>query len=81
VGLTRDISVGGVFVYTDSPPPKNADLNMNLFFPSSLAGKEDVEITTKARVLRLALTAPGKECGFAAVSRSISLKRKKQAKT
>jgi hypothetical protein len=78
-GRTRDISTKGMFVYTDSLPPQDAEVRAVFSFPSSSSLVEaGVQVTTRARVLRLEPAPPGKtDGGFALVSQSFALRRKK----
>ena len=51
-GLTRDISLKGLFVYSDSPPPAKADLQVEVFFASITGANTNLQLRTKALVLR-----------------------------
>ena len=51
---------------------------MELFFPSSALVEAGLQMTTRARVLRLEPATPGKtDGGFAVVSQSLALRRRK----
>jgi hypothetical protein len=77
-GRTRDISTGGMFVYTDSLPPQDAEVQTMFSFPASSLVAAGVQMATKARVLRLEPAEPGKaEAGFALVSHSFALRRQR----
>jgi len=77
-GRTRDISTRGMFVYSDSLPPRDTEVRTQLFFPSSRLVEAGVEMSMRARVLRREPATPGKtNGGFAVVSRSFVLRRRK----
>ena len=80
-GLTRDISTQGVFVYTDSLPPHDASVRVELILPSASPVEDGPRMVAKARTLRLEPAGPGKsDGGFAAVfSKPVSLLRNRKA--
>ena len=70
-GLTRDISLNGLFVYSDFPPPANADLQAKMFFASITGANTNLQLRTKALVLRREpATRRGEPQGFALLNRS-----------
>jgi hypothetical protein len=76
-GTTRDISTKGMYVYSDALPPPDAELRTVFSFPAPPMAEDGVEMTTKARVVRLDAAGPGKTgAGFALMSRSIALRRR-----
>ena len=80
-GRARNISIGGMFVYSDSLPPRDTEVRVELFFPSSQLVEAGVQMTTRARVLRLQPATPGKtDGGFAVVSQSFGMRRRKSTR-
>jgi len=70
-GLTRDISPKGLFIYSDSQPPAKADLQVEVFFASITGANTDLQLRTKALVLREEpATRRGEPHGFALLNRS-----------
>ena len=81
-GTTRDIGTGGMFVYSDSLPPAHTEVRMELFMASSPLEGSGLEMTTRARVLRLEPATDGKPTGgFAVASQSLSMRRRKSSGT
>lgn len=77
-GLTRDISSKGIFVYTDSLPPQDTKIQTEFSFPTSSPVEIGVQVTARARVVRLEPATPGKtDGGFALVNESFALRRKR----
>jgi PilZ domain len=75
-GLTRDISSGGVFVYSNSLPEQDAVVQMKLALPSSTLAERGMRMRMKGRVLRLQPATPATGLGgFAATCRPLSLRR------
>ena len=80
-GRTRDISAKGMFVCSDSLPPRDTEVRIELFFPSSQLIEAGVQMTSKASVLRLEPATPCKtDGGFAVVSQSFALRRRKSTR-
>jgi hypothetical protein len=67
-GITRDVSVKGAYVYSETCPPVNAVVHMEILLPSfSRAAK--VAIGAKMRTRRVERPLPGKrKRGFSVVS-------------
>lgn len=71
-GVTRDISLAGVFIFTATCPPVGAEVELDIF----LSGRPAMEakkvcIRTEAKVIRVEHSAgPG---GFAAISQDLKL--------
>jgi hypothetical protein len=73
-GLTRDISLKGLFIYSDSQPPAKADLQVEVFFASVTGANTNLQLRTKALVLRgEQATRRGEPNGFALLNRSCKL--------
>lgn len=65
-GRTRDISLDGLFVYSNSAPPAKADLQVEVFFDSITGANTNLRLRTRALVLRgEPATRRGKPHGFA----------------
>ena len=70
-GLTRDISPKGLFIYSDSQPLAKADLQVEVFFASVTGANTNLQLRTKALVLRgEPATRHGERHGFALLNRS-----------
>jgi hypothetical protein len=70
-GVTRDISLKGLFVYSVSPPPAKADLQVEVFFATVPGADTNLQLRTKALVLREEpATRRGERHGFALLNRS-----------
>jgi hypothetical protein len=71
-GVTRDISLNGVFIFTRTCPPVGATLELDiLLFPTPGNGARSVRIKTEARVIRVEHSTSTE--GFAAVSQDFTL--------
>ena len=78
-GFTRDLAEGGVFVFTDNPPPVGTVVRAEVFFPPFKAGSA-LQVKAKCEVLRVESSAPGKKRGgFAALSKSFVLRNSQTA--
>ncbi len=76
-GFTRDVCSGGVFVFTDTYPPLNAGLQIEVMFPSLEAGSA-LQMRAQGQVLRVEPIGEGeKRGGFAAVCKTFVLRNKK----
>jgi hypothetical protein len=77
--MTRDISIGGMFVYSDSLPPEHSEIRMAVFSASSAVEEPVLEMTTTARVVRLEpATAEKPKGGFAVANQSaFAIRRRK----
>ena len=73
-GFTRDLSEGGMFVFTDNPPPVGTIVRIDVFFPPFKTGAA-LQVKAKCEVLRLESSAAGEtRGGFAAISKSFVLR-------
>jgi len=73
-GLTRDISSKGMFIYSHSEPPANADLEVAVFFHSVAEAVTNIEMKARALVVRVELASnPGIYHGFALLHKSYKL--------
>src|ERR1700686_82326 len=73
-GVTRDMSVEGVFVLTSTPPPVNALIHMEVTLPLS-DGASKAQMKSEMRVLRLDHDIAGTgRSGFSAVGKGFSLR-------
>jgi hypothetical protein len=71
-GVTRDISLAGVFIFTRTSPPVGATLKLDIFLsPAPASGGKVVRIKTEATVIRVEHSAAAE--GFAAVSQDFTL--------
>jgi hypothetical protein len=76
-GFTRDLSGGGIFVYTETQPPVGASVQIEVFFPATKAGS-GLQMAAKGRVLRVEQTGNGSQSGgFAAKSKNFLLRNRK----
>ena len=72
-GVTRDMSVAGVFILTAACPPPNAVVQMEVLLPVS-DGASKVRMKSDMTVLRLEHDiADNKRSGFSAVGKGFSL--------
>jgi len=73
-GFTRDISLQGIYVYTESLPPNGAEINLVVYFTSLLEADRNVKWVAKAKVIRLELGSVA-ECygGFSSVTENFTL--------
>jgi hypothetical protein len=73
-GLTRDISVDGVFVLTATPPPVNALIHMEVILPLS-DGASKAQMKADMRVLRVDHDIAGtSRSGFSASGKGFLLR-------
>jgi hypothetical protein len=71
-GKTRDISVGGAFIFTRTCPPIGARIDLDIFLPlDQPSGARIIEIKTEATVIRVEHAPAGE--GFAAISHDFEL--------
>ena len=70
-GVTRDISLAGVFILTSNSPPVGTGVQLEIFVPPLLRGARSVRIKTEATVIRIEHSG-GAE-GFAVVGQGFSL--------
>jgi hypothetical protein len=76
LGLTRDISIRGAFVLTASPPPLQANIRLEAFFPPAVGMATPLRIHGEGRAIRVEAIkhreAPG---GFALAGKRFVLRR------
>jgi hypothetical protein len=73
-GTTRDISTRGMFIYSDSQPPSNADLQVEVSFRAVTEQPTNLQLSTKALVVRVDPAASQDGLiGFAILNRSYNL--------
>ncbi len=76
-GFTRDLAQGGMFIFTDMPPPIGTVVQVDVLFPPFKAGSA-LQMRSKCEVLRVEPGAPGEtRSGFAAISKSFALRNSK----
>lgn len=80
-GITRDISVGGAFIFSAACPAVDSAVRLNIFLPPSHKGATSIiRIATEGRVLRVEFPLEGEGAsGFAVASKGYMLY--KQART
>jgi hypothetical protein len=52
-GFTREISLQGVYVYAESLPPADAEIDLEIYFTSLLETGKNLKFMAKAKVIRL----------------------------
>jgi hypothetical protein len=68
-GFTREISLQGVYVYAESLPPADAEIDLDIYFTSLLETDKNVKFVSKAKVIRLEPSAIDERTGgFASVT-------------
>jgi hypothetical protein len=73
-GFTRDLSEGGMFIFTDNAPPVGTLLRVDLFFPPLKTGSI-LQVKSKCEVMRVEPSEPGEaRGGFAVLSKSFVLR-------
>ena len=73
-GLTRDISLKGMFIYSDSKPPTKSDLRVRVSFSSHTQTLTKVQVRANSVILRVEPpSAPGADYGFAILNKSYEL--------
>ena len=76
VGLTRDMSVRGVFVFTTSPPPLESEVELRAFLPPGRSAVPPLRIHGQGRVVRVDAAHGGEpRAGFALAGRRFVLRR------
>jgi hypothetical protein len=63
-GFTRDISTGGLFVYSLIPPPSGVTVELEVMLPPLEESGHGVRLRSEGRVLRI--ERKGEHTGFAA---------------
>ena len=77
-GITRDIAPKGMFIYTDSPPPPNAVLRIEVALSkeeSQTIASFPLRMKASALVLRVEQPSAGLQGGFATVNNSFEFRR------
>ena len=73
-GFTRDISLQGVYVYSESLPPADSEIDLDIYFTSLLEADKNVRWMAKAKVIRLEPSAIDERTGgFASVTGYLTL--------
>ena len=76
IGLTRDISVRGLFVFTTSPPPLESDVKLKAFLPPGRSAVPPLRIQGQGRVVRVDAAHGGQpRAGFAVAGERFVLRR------
>ena len=76
IGLTRDISVRGLFVFTTSPPPLESDVKLKAFLPPGRSAVPPLRIQGQGRVVRVDAAQGGEpRAGFAVAGERFVLRR------
>lgn len=69
-GVTRDISSKGTYIFSDSRPPENTALDINVSFSSVAEGNVKLGMRAKAVVIRVEPSSiAGEFHGFAVLNR------------
>jgi len=77
-GFTRDISSRGVYVYAESQPPIDAEIQIDVDLPPLLEADSTLRMSGDAKVIRVEATAIDEHCeGFVAEAKSYVLHRAK----
>jgi hypothetical protein len=74
VGLTHDLSVRGAFIFANSPPPLNANLELKVYLPERSAAPP-LRIYGKGQVVRTEPAHGRHRAGFAVAAGSFVLRR------
>ena len=72
-GITRDLSAGGVFLYTDSQIIEGSELEMVLILPPEITKSEQQWVCCRASVVRVEDKREGGSFGVAASIRSMEI--------
>jgi hypothetical protein len=72
-GLTRDLSRGGVFLYTDAQIIAGSEIEMVLILPPEITMSEQQWVCCRASVVRVEDGREGKGFGVAASIRSMDI--------
>jgi hypothetical protein len=76
IGLTRDMSVRGQFVFTTSPPPLESEVKLKAFLPPGRSAVAPLQIHGQGRVIRVDAAHGGKpRAGFAVAVERFLLRR------
>lgn len=77
VGLTRDVSAHGVFIFAATPLPSGADLKVQAFLPPGSAALSIV-MPAPGQVVRVAPPKGGRPAGFAVSGHRFVLRRREE---
>jgi len=73
-GFTREISLQGVYVYAESLPPADAEIDLEIYFTSLQETDKNLKFMAKAKVIRLEpRTLDGRTGGFASITGYLTL--------
>jgi hypothetical protein len=72
-GITRDLSTGGVFLYTDSRISEGSELEVVLILPAEITRSEPQWVCCRASVVRVEDSAEGGSFGVAASIHSMEV--------
>jgi hypothetical protein len=72
-GLTRDISPGGAYVFTPTPPPVGQKVQMSIYLPVIAGETHEPSVHVRARVLRVDSSEGASETGFAVRNEKVTL--------
>jgi hypothetical protein len=76
VGLTRDVSINGLFVLTNSPPPLQAKVKFKVFFSPVARAAKPQQIHDEGLVVRVeAIKNHAARSGFAVAGKRFVLRR------
>ena len=76
IGLTRDITVRGVFVFTTTLPPLKSAITINAFIPPGRGEVPPLGMRLRGRVVRVEAAGDGKpRAGFAVAGTRFNLRR------
>lgn len=79
VGLTRDISLTGAFVFTASPPPPGATVRFKGFLPPVRGSAQALQIYGQGLVVRVERAHDGKsKGGFEVDGKPLVLRREEK---
>jgi len=74
VGVTRDISPSGVFIFSSACPAVDTTVRLNIFLPPSKKGVPGIRIVSEATVVRVEHTLESdKLSGFAVANETFTL--------
>ena len=77
VGLTRDLSIQGAFIFAASPPPSGADLKVQAFLPPGSPALSII-MSAQGQVVRVAPPQEGRPAGFAVSGHRFVLRRREE---
>jgi len=81
-GVTRDISAGGMYLYTETPPPVGAPVKLELLLPKVRGVLQNLRMKVMGRVVRVQPPEGEDEpiSGFAAITDRFILQEPKHPK-